>query len=184
MPFYLTHLFCVFVISGCTSFCLSCPVQFYVILFCLTYLYSVWFQDKLFHLSTRRFILGGGGSYCFTHLCLISVQAVFHLTSLCDFEVKARFIWPAWLTHSFRLSWVLTDVSVLYVISGRAVFRLTYLTEHNYKHHDFEAEVSVAMEIVQKLKNILELRLSPARKEFITSQDRKLRKRDSLKFSM
>ena len=64
------------------------------------------------------------------------------------------------------------------------MFRLTYLTEHNYKHHDFEAEVSVAMEIVQKLKNILELRLSPARKEFITSQDRKLRKRDSLKFSM
>ncbi|KAK7094489.1 target of rapamycin complex 2 subunit MAPKAP1-like [Littorina saxatilis] len=68
--------------------------------------------------------------------------------------------------------------------NGRGVFRLTYLTEHNYKHHDFEADVGVAMEIVQKLKNILELRLSPARKEFITTQDRKLRKRDSLKYSI
>ncbi|KAL8575684.1 hypothetical protein ACOMHN_055873 [Nucella lapillus] len=68
--------------------------------------------------------------------------------------------------------------------NGRATFRLTYLTEHNYKHHDFEADSAVTVEIVHKLKNILELRLSPVRKEFISSQDRKQRKRESFKFAV
>lgn len=68
--------------------------------------------------------------------------------------------------------------------SGRAVFRMIYLTGHDYKHHDFETDMDIAMEIVQKVKNILELRLSPIRKEFMLSQDRKLKKRDSLKYSI
>nr|KAG5701742.1 hypothetical protein BaRGS_004344 [Batillaria attramentaria] len=68
--------------------------------------------------------------------------------------------------------------------NGRAVFRMIYLTGHDYKHHDFETDMDIAMEIVQKVKNILELRLSPIRKEFMLSQDRKMKKRDSLKYSL
>ncbi|XP_025114172.1 target of rapamycin complex 2 subunit MAPKAP1-like isoform X2 [Pomacea canaliculata] len=68
--------------------------------------------------------------------------------------------------------------------NGRAVFRMTYLISNDYKHHDFEADQDVALEIVQKLKNILELRLSPIRKDFIATQDRKVKKRDSLKYSV
>lgn len=64
------------------------------------------------------------------------------------------------------------------------MFRMTYLISNDYKHHDFEADQDVALEIVQKLKNILELRLSPIRKDFIATQDRKVKKRDSLKYSV
>ncbi|XP_033732497.1 LOW QUALITY PROTEIN: target of rapamycin complex 2 subunit MAPKAP1-like [Pecten maximus] len=69
-------------------------------------------------------------------------------------------------------------------VTGKCIFRLTHLSNHDYKHHDFEAESEVAMEIVSKLKNILELRISPARKEYMAAQTRKLlKKRDSLKFT-
>lgn len=67
--------------------------------------------------------------------------------------------------------------------TGKSIFRLTYLSNHDYKHQDFEADTETAMEIVSKLKNILELRISPARKEYVAAQTRKLlRKRDSLIF--
>jgi len=62
------------------------------------------------------------------------------------------------------------------------MFRMTYLNGHDYKHHHFEAEQSVANEIVEKVNNILELKFSPVRKEFVYSQEKKaLRKRDSIK---
>ncbi|XP_052790210.1 target of rapamycin complex 2 subunit MAPKAP1-like isoform X2 [Mya arenaria] len=66
---------------------------------------------------------------------------------------------------------------------GKSVFRLTYFSGHEFKHHDFEAETNTCNEIVQKFNNILELRLSPVRKEYVAIRDRKmLRKRDSLMF--
>lgn len=68
--------------------------------------------------------------------------------------------------------------------NGKSVFRLTYFTDKDsYKHHDFEADDDVALEIVQKIKNILEMRLSPVRKDYMATKERKLKKRESLKFS-
>ena len=61
------------------------------------------------------------------------------------------------------------------------MFRLAYFNGHEFKHHDFEADTAVCNEIVQKFNNILELRLSPVRKEYVANRDKKLmKKRDSL----
>ncbi|KAK3707513.1 hypothetical protein RRG08_016608 [Elysia crispata] len=66
--------------------------------------------------------------------------------------------------------------------SGKAVFRMTYLNGMDYKHHYFEADQAVAQEIVEKVNNILELKFSQVRKEFVFTQERKaLQKRDSIK---
>ncbi|KAL5011995.1 hypothetical protein ScPMuIL_010546 [Solemya velum] len=66
--------------------------------------------------------------------------------------------------------------------TGRCLFRLTYSSD--YKHHDFEADLETATEVVEKINNILELRLSPIRKEHVAHRDRRShRKRDSLKLS-
>ncbi|XP_048245100.1 target of rapamycin complex 2 subunit MAPKAP1-like isoform X2 [Haliotis rufescens] len=66
--------------------------------------------------------------------------------------------------------------------NGKCVFRMMYQSNHDYKHHDFEVEEEVANEIVQKINNILELRLSQTRKDFVANRERK-RKRDSLRYS-
>lgn len=64
------------------------------------------------------------------------------------------------------------------------MFRITYLTSHDYKHSDFESDSEVGNEIVSKINNILELRLSPVRKDFVATRAAKhLRKRDSLRDS-
>ncbi|GFN77552.1 target of rapamycin complex 2 subunit mapkap1 [Plakobranchus ocellatus] len=66
--------------------------------------------------------------------------------------------------------------------NGKAVFRMTYLNGMDYKHHYFEADQAVAQEIVEKVNNILELKFSPVRKEFVFTQERKaLQKRDSIR---
>lgn len=66
--------------------------------------------------------------------------------------------------------------------SGKSQFRLVYVSGHEYKHHDFEADTPVCNEIVQKFNNILELRLSPVRKEYVAHRDKKMqKKRESLK---
>ncbi|CAC5386812.1 MAPKAP1 [Mytilus coruscus] len=68
--------------------------------------------------------------------------------------------------------------------TGKSVFRITYLISHDYKHSDFEADSEVCNEIVSKINNILELRLSPARKDYVATRAAKhLRKRDSLRDS-
>ncbi|XP_052221688.1 target of rapamycin complex 2 subunit MAPKAP1-like [Dreissena polymorpha] len=62
---------------------------------------------------------------------------------------------------------------------GKSVFRLAYFNGHEFKHHDFEADTVMCNEIVQKFNNILELRLSPVRKEYVSNRDKKMmRKRD------
>lgn len=68
---------------------------------------------------------------------------------------------------------------------GKSVFRLTYFGhDSHYKHHDFEADTDVCQEIVLKMNNILELRLSPVRKEYVAHRDKKMqKKRDSVKLS-
>lgn len=61
------------------------------------------------------------------------------------------------------------------------MFEMTYLTGHEYKKMAFEAEQNVVSEIVEKINNILEMKFSPVRKEFVYKEERKaLRKRDSL----
>ncbi|KAK6194655.1 hypothetical protein SNE40_000252 [Patella caerulea] len=69
--------------------------------------------------------------------------------------------------------------------NGKSVLRLTYMLDSDFKHHDFEAEHSVSAEIVQKINHILELRLSSARKDFVTHQEKRLsmRRKDSFRHS-
>ncbi len=66
-------------------------------------------------------------------------------------------------------------------LPGRAVFRLVYLSNNEYKHHTMEADLRTAQEIVQKVNNILELKASPLRKEYLELKEkRKLQKRHTM----
>ncbi|KAK3087119.1 hypothetical protein FSP39_001919 [Pinctada imbricata] len=69
--------------------------------------------------------------------------------------------------------------------SGKSLFSLTYVSDKDqYKHLEFEAESDVAKEIIRKVNSILELRLSPVRKEYVAIKERKmLKKQESLRFS-
>lgn len=49
----------------------------------------------------------------------------------------------------------------------------------SFKTHDFEAESTIAEEIVRKINHILELRSNNARKEFIAHRERKSMRRKS-----
>ncbi|GAB6024899.1 Target of rapamycin complex 2 subunit mapkap1 [Chamberlinius hualienensis] len=64
--------------------------------------------------------------------------------------------------------------------TGKSVFRLTYSSpNHDYKHHDFESESSVINEIVQKINNILELKTSSVRRDYLAYKERKAQQRKS-----
>ncbi|ESP00893.1 hypothetical protein LOTGIDRAFT_180365 [Lottia gigantea] len=69
--------------------------------------------------------------------------------------------------------------------NGKSIFRITHLVEPDFKHHDFEADHDTSSEIVQKINHILELRLSPARKDFVSFREKRLsmRRKDSFKSS-
>ena len=64
-------------------------------------------------------------------------------------------------------------INYLLFFAGKAVFRLVYVSNHDFKHYDFECETSVAKEIVQKVTNILEIRSSPLRREYLSQKERK-----------
>ena len=69
-------------------------------------------------------------------------------------------------------------------LAGKSTFRMVYLGGgQDFKHHDFECDTEVAEEIVQKINNILEMRSSPVRKDYIAHRERKLQKRHTLSFS-
>eukprot|EP00112_Aurelia_sp_Birch-Aquarium-sp1_P000198 Seg1017.1 transcript_id=Seg1017.1/GoldUCD/mRNA.D3Y31 product="Target of rapamycin complex 2 subunit MAPKAP1" protein_id=Seg1017.1/GoldUCD/D3Y31 len=57
--------------------------------------------------------------------------------------------------------------------AGRTSFRIHYKKGEDLKHYDFEAPRSVADEIVQKINNILDARVSSVRSEYIASKQRK-----------
>ena len=57
---------------------------------------------------------------------------------------------------------------------------MVYQTGHDFRHHDFECDTLRAREIVQKVNNILEMRSSPVRKDYIAHREKKLSKRHTL----
>ncbi|KAF4529322.1 hypothetical protein B566_EDAN011416 [Ephemera danica] len=67
--------------------------------------------------------------------------------------------------------------------SSKAGFRLVIQTSEesgsNFKNLDFEAETSVAQEIVQKVNHILELRVGPARRDYLAAKEQKSQRRRS-----
>lgn len=101
-------------------------------------------------------------------------------------KVSAKF-WSRQKAVSYDMDCVaacdLTDTKS----SSRATFRLVYhhapTSDQNhsacYKHYDFEAEHSIADEIVQKINHILELRSSVRRKEYLAQRERKSHRRRS-----
>ena len=67
--------------------------------------------------------------------------------------------------------------------AGKSTFRLVYKSSNNdYKHHDFETDARTAKEIISKVNNILEMRSSPVRKEYLSQRTRKLHKRHTIGF--
>uniref|UniRef100_A0A8D8YXE3 Stress-activated map kinase-interacting protein 1 n=2 Tax=Cacopsylla melanoneura TaxID=428564 RepID=A0A8D8YXE3_9HEMI len=58
----------------------------------------------------------------------------------------------------------------------------TTLSNHNYKHYDFEVEYRVADEIVQKINHILDLRSNPKRKDYLAIREDKSHRRKSFTF--
>jgi len=68
---------------------------------------------------------------------------------------------------------------------GKAMFKLTYRNHnsHDFKHHNFEAERNEAKEIVDKITHILELKMSPLRRDFLAMKERRQQRRMSLQLS-
>ncbi|XP_027279531.1 target of rapamycin complex 2 subunit MAPKAP1 isoform X8 [Cricetulus griseus] len=65
---------------------------------------------------------------------------------------------------------------------SHAVFKLTYLSGHDYKHLYFESDAATVSEIVLKVNYILESRASTARADYFAQKQRKLNRRTSFSF--
>ncbi|KAM6110514.1 target of rapamycin complex 2 subunit MAPKAP1 isoform 4-T4 [Pterocles gutturalis] len=78
------------------------------------------------------------------------------------------------MIHRLRFT---TDVQL-----GHAIFKLTYLSNHDYKHLYFESDAATVNEIVLKVNYILESRASTARADYFAQKQRKLSRRTSFSF--
>ncbi|XP_059849871.1 target of rapamycin complex 2 subunit MAPKAP1 isoform X4 [Hypanus sabinus] len=65
---------------------------------------------------------------------------------------------------------------------SHAIFKLTYLSNHDHKHLYFEADTNTVNEIVLKINYILESRASSARADYQAQKQRKLSRRTSFSF--
>ncbi|XP_031306321.1 target of rapamycin complex 2 subunit MAPKAP1 isoform X2 [Camelus dromedarius] len=65
---------------------------------------------------------------------------------------------------------------------SHAIFKLTYLSNHDYKHLYFESDAATVNEIVLKVNYILESRASTARADYLAQKQRKLNRRTSFSF--
>ncbi|XP_029775222.1 target of rapamycin complex 2 subunit MAPKAP1 isoform X4 [Suricata suricatta] len=72
--------------------------------------------------------------------------------------------------------------SLLYKKGRHAIFKLTYLSNHDYKHLYFESDAATVNEIVLKVNYILESRASTARADYFAQKQRKLNRRTSFSF--
>uniref|UniRef100_A0A8C9RYI4 Target of rapamycin complex 2 subunit MAPKAP1 n=1 Tax=Scleropages formosus TaxID=113540 RepID=A0A8C9RYI4_SCLFO len=65
---------------------------------------------------------------------------------------------------------------------SHAIFKLTYLSNHDYKPLYFESDAATVNEIVLKVNYILESRASTSRAEYFAQKQRKLSRRTSFSF--
>ncbi|XP_059514023.1 target of rapamycin complex 2 subunit MAPKAP1 isoform X5 [Myotis daubentonii] len=65
---------------------------------------------------------------------------------------------------------------------SHAIFKLTYLSNHDYKHLYFESDAATVNEIMLKVNYILESRASTARADYFAQKQRKLNRRTSFSF--
>uniref|UniRef100_G1S6G8 Target of rapamycin complex 2 subunit MAPKAP1 n=1 Tax=Nomascus leucogenys TaxID=61853 RepID=G1S6G8_NOMLE len=65
---------------------------------------------------------------------------------------------------------------------SHAIFKLTYLSNHDYKHLYFESDAATVNEIVLKVNYILESRASTARADYFAQKQRKLNRRTIFSF--
>ncbi|XP_022356555.1 target of rapamycin complex 2 subunit MAPKAP1 isoform X2 [Enhydra lutris kenyoni] len=65
---------------------------------------------------------------------------------------------------------------------SHAIFKVTYLSNHDYKHLYFESDAATVNEIVLKVNYILESRASTARADYFAQKQRKLNRRTSFSF--
>ncbi|KAG8554317.1 hypothetical protein GDO81_003757 [Engystomops pustulosus] len=65
---------------------------------------------------------------------------------------------------------------------SHAMFKLTYLNNHDYKHVYFESDAATVNEIVLKVNYILESRASTARADYFAQKQKKLTRRTSFSF--
>ncbi|XP_053551614.1 target of rapamycin complex 2 subunit MAPKAP1 [Bombina bombina] len=65
---------------------------------------------------------------------------------------------------------------------SHAMFKLTYLSNHDYKHLYFESDAATVNEIVLKVNYILESRASTAKADYFAQKQRKLTRRTSFSF--
>ncbi|XP_021117717.1 target of rapamycin complex 2 subunit MAPKAP1 isoform X5 [Heterocephalus glaber] len=65
---------------------------------------------------------------------------------------------------------------------SHAIFKLTYLSNHDYKHLYFESDAATVNEIVLKVNYIVESRASTARADYFAQKQKKLNRRTSFSF--
>ncbi|XP_069097864.1 target of rapamycin complex 2 subunit MAPKAP1 isoform X1 [Pleurodeles waltl] len=65
---------------------------------------------------------------------------------------------------------------------SHSIFKLTYLSNHDYKHQYFESDSATVNEIVLKVNYILESRASTSRADYFAQKQKKLSRRTSFSF--
>ncbi|KAA8578826.1 hypothetical protein FQN60_003435 [Etheostoma spectabile] len=70
----------------------------------------------------------------------------------------------------------------IWCYTDHAIFKLTYLSNHDYKPLYFESDAATVNEIVLKVNYILESRASTARADYFAQKQRKLSRRTSFSF--
>ncbi|XP_065066625.1 target of rapamycin complex 2 subunit MAPKAP1-like [Rhopilema esculentum] len=91
-------------------------------------------------------------------------------------QTKSSKFWNKIKPIYLDMTW-LAESEITEEKNGRASFRIHYKKGEELKHYDFEAPRSVADEIVQKINNILDSRLSPIRSDYLAYKQRKINER-------
>lgn len=87
-------------------------------------------------------------------------------------QAKSTKFWPKMKPISLDMN-CLAESEITEEKAGRATFRIYYKKGEDFKHYDFDAPRSVADEIVQKINNILNSRVSSVRSEYLSYKQRK-----------
>jgi len=91
-------------------------------------------------------------------------------------QAKSTKFWHKIKPISLDMYWV-AESEIIEEKADKAIFRIHFRKGEDLKHYDFEAPRSVADEIVQKINNILDSRVSPIRSEYLANKQRKLSER-------
>ena len=94
------------------------------------------------------------------------------------------FFFHTWLFVDFYLeqsSVLIKNLLQILLFLGKSTFRLVYHTGTDFRHHDFECDMNEAVEIIEKVNNIMEMKSNLIRKEYLAHKENKHRLQNPFK---